>query len=167
MEVSSHAMAMHRVDGTWFAAAVFTNLGTDHLDLHGTVEEYFRAKARLFTPEMAAVGVTNIDDPHGRLLFDAASIEMVPFSAADVDDVEVRADGHAYTWRGRRVTVGLGGGFNVANSLAAATTADVLGIDADDIVAGLAAADAVPGRFERIEGARRRARRGRRLRPHA
>ena len=45
MEVSSHAMAMHRVDGTRFAAAVFTNLGTDHLDLHGTVEEYFRAKA--------------------------------------------------------------------------------------------------------------------------
>ncbi len=152
MEVSSHAMAMHRVDGTWFAAAVFTNLGTDHLDLHGTVEDYFRAKASLFTPEMAAVGVTNIDDPHGRLLSDAASIEMVPFSAADVDDVEISADGHAYTWRGRRLTVGLGGGFNVANSLAAATTADVLGIDADDIVAGLAAADAVPGRFERIEG---------------
>ena len=72
-----------------------------------------------------------------------------------------------YTWRGRRLAVGLGGGFNVANSLAAATTADVLGIDADDIVAGLAAAEAVPGRFERIEGARWQPCRGRRLCPHA
>ncbi|MET0460952.1 MAG: UDP-N-acetylmuramoyl-L-alanyl-D-glutamate--2,6-diaminopimelate ligase [Ilumatobacteraceae bacterium] len=150
MEVSSHALAMHRVDGTRFAAAVFTNLGADHLDLHGTPEEYFRAKASLFTPELAAIGVTNVDDAHGLLLLDAATIEMVPFSLADVDDLEVTADHHAFTWRGRRITVGLGGSFNVANSLAAATTAAVLGVDLDAIVAGLAAADAVPGRFERI-----------------
>ncbi|MET0326544.1 MAG: Mur ligase family protein, partial [Ilumatobacteraceae bacterium] len=83
MEVSSHALAMHRVDGTRFAAAVFTNLGADHLDLHGTPEEYFRAKASLFTPELAAIGVTNVDDAHGLLLLDAATIEMVPFSLAD------------------------------------------------------------------------------------
>jgi UDP-N-acetylmuramoyl-L-alanyl-D-glutamate--2,6-diaminopimelate ligase len=153
MEVSSHAMAMHRADGTWFAAAVFTNLGTDHLDLHGTVEEYFRAKAGLFTPGMAAVGVTNVDDAHGRLLADAAPIEMVPFSLDDIADIEVAADRHAYTWHGRRITVGLGGAFNMANSLAAATVASVLGIDDDDIVAGLAAAAPVPGRFELIAGA--------------
>ena len=54
MEVSSHALALRRVDGTRFDAAVFTNLGRDHLDLHGSVEGYFRAKARLFTPELAA-----------------------------------------------------------------------------------------------------------------
>ncbi len=152
MEVSSHAMAMHRVDGTRFAAAVFTNLGTDHLDLHGTVEEYFRAKASLFTPELAAVGVTNVDDAHGRLLLDSAGIEMVPYTASMISDVEVGADRHAYTWHGRRIVVGLGGGFNVANSLAAATTAEILGVGADDIVAGLAAAGPVPGRFELIEG---------------
>jgi len=150
MEVSSHALAMHRVDGTRFAAAVFTNLGADHLDLHGTPEEYFRAKASLFTPELTAVGVTNVDDAHGQLLLDAATIEMVPFSLADVEDLEVTADHHAFTWRDRRIVVGLGGSFNVANSLAAATTAAVLGVELDDIVAGLAAADAVPGRFERI-----------------
>ena len=69
-----------------------------------------------------------------------------------IGDVEVGADRHAYTWHGRRIAVGLGGGFNVANSLAAATTADVLGIGADDIVAGLAAAGPVPGRFELIDG---------------
>ena len=73
MEVSSHALALHRVDGTRFAAAVFTNLGTDHLDLHGTVEAYFRAKARLFTPELSAIGVANADDPHGRLLLDVGA----------------------------------------------------------------------------------------------
>ncbi len=53
LEVSSHALAMHRVDGTEFDAVVFTNLGHDHLDLHGSQEEYFRAKARLFSPEFS------------------------------------------------------------------------------------------------------------------
>jgi UDP-N-acetylmuramoyl-L-alanyl-D-glutamate--2,6-diaminopimelate ligase len=76
---------------------------------------------------------------------------MVPYSLADVADLEVTADHHAFTWRGRRLTVGLGGAFNVANSLAAATTADVLGVGLDAIVAGLASAEAVPGRFERVE----------------
>ena len=91
MEVSSHALALHRVDGTRFDAAVFTNLGRDHLDLHGTVEEYFQAKALLFQPGRAVVGVVNVDDVHGRLLVDAAPIEMVPFSRADV--VRRRGDG--------------------------------------------------------------------------
>ena len=141
MEVSSHALALHRVDGTRFAAAVFTNLGTDHLDLHGTAAEYFRAKARLFTPGLADVGVTNVDDAHGRLLLDASPIPMVPYSMADAGDLDVTADRHRFTWRGRRVTVGLGGSFNVNNSLAAATAADVLGVDLDAIVSGLEAAD--------------------------
>ena len=150
MEVSSHALSLHRVDGTRFAAAVFTNLGTDHLDLHGSAEEYFRAKARLFGPDLAELGVTNIDDPHGRLLFDAAPIEMVPYSIGDVTDVVVTADRHTFTWRGRRIEVGLGGGFNVMNSLAAATTAATLGIELDAITEGLAGVDVVPGRFERV-----------------
>jgi UDP-N-acetylmuramoyl-L-alanyl-D-glutamate--2,6-diaminopimelate ligase len=150
MEASSHALALHRVDGTRFAAAVFTNLGVDHLDLHGTPEAYFRAKARLFTPELSAVGVTNVDDAHGRLLFDAAPVEMVPYSLDDATDVVVAADHHELTWRGERLVVGLGGRFNVANTLAAATTAGVLGIEPDVIARGLAAADVVPGRFERV-----------------
>ena len=102
MEVSSHSLAMHRVDGTTFDAAVFTNLGRDHLDLHGTVEEYFRAKALLFQPGRAVVGVVNVDDTHGRLLFDAAPIEMVPYSRGDAADITVDAGSHAYTWRGHR-----------------------------------------------------------------
>ncbi len=150
MEASSHALALNRVDGTRFAAAVFTNLGSDHLDLHGSAQAYFRAKARLFTPELSAVGVTNIDDAHGRLLRDAAPIPIVPFSAVDATDVEVSASAHVFTWRGERVTVGLGGSFNVMNSLAAATAAATLGIDAATIAAGLGAAGPVPGRFEQF-----------------
>jgi UDP-N-acetylmuramoyl-L-alanyl-D-glutamate--2,6-diaminopimelate ligase len=150
MEASSHALALNRVDGTRFAAAVFTNLGSDHLDLHGSAQAYFRAKARLFTPELATIGVTNIDDAHGRLLRDAAPIPIVPFSAIDATDVEVTASTHAFTWRGERVTVGLGGSFNVMNSLAAATTGAVLGIDTATIAAGLGAAAPVPGRFEQF-----------------
>jgi UDP-N-acetylmuramoyl-L-alanyl-D-glutamate--2,6-diaminopimelate ligase len=150
MEVSSHALALQRVDGTRFAAAVFTNLGNDHLDLHGSAQAYFRAKSRLFTPELAAIGVINIDDAHGRLLRDAAPIPIVPFSAIEATDVEVSASSHAFTWRDQRVTVGLGGSFNVMNSLAAATTASVLGVPRDVVAAGLRAAGPVAGRFERL-----------------
>jgi UDP-N-acetylmuramoyl-L-alanyl-D-glutamate--2,6-diaminopimelate ligase len=150
MEASSHALALHRVDGTHFAAAVFTNLGRDHLDLHGSAQAYFRAKARLFTSELSEVGITNIDDAHGRLLRDAAPIRIVPFSAIDATDVEVSAGSHAFTWRGQRITVGLGGTFNVMNSLAAATTAAELGVEPDVVAAGLHAAGPVRGRFERV-----------------
>jgi UDP-N-acetylmuramoyl-L-alanyl-D-glutamate--2,6-diaminopimelate ligase len=150
MEVSSHALALWRVAGTWFDAAVFTNLGRDHLDLHGSVEEYFRAKARLFTPELSALGVTNVDDPYGRLLLDAAAIPMVSYSGSDATEIEVTAMGHRFVWRDRRVEVPIGGAFNVMNSLAALTTLEALGVDADDATAGVSSAGPVPGRFEVI-----------------
>ena len=155
MEVSSHALALHRVDGTRFAAAVFTNLGADHLDLHGTAEEYFRAKASLFTPELAAVG----RDQRRRRPRPAAARRRAdrrwcrtPWPTPPTS--RSRPTTTRFTWRGRRVAVGLGGAFNVANSLAAATTADVLGVDLDAIVAGLAVGDS-----------RARALRARRCRP--
>jgi len=158
LEVSSHALAMHRVDGTEFDAVVFTNLGHDHLDLHGSHEEYFRAKARLFTPSFSSLGVINVDDPHGRLIADTApsdvvgsEFRVVEYSLADISDVAVTATSHAYTWRGRRVEVPMGGDFNVANSLAALTTAVELGIDVDVAVAGVSSLATVPGRFEVIE----------------
>jgi UDP-N-acetylmuramoyl-L-alanyl-D-glutamate--2,6-diaminopimelate ligase len=150
MEVSSHALALWRVAGTWFDAAVFTNLGRDHLDLHGSVEEYFRAKARLFTPELAAVGVTNVDDPYGRLLLDAADIPMVPYARSDASEIEVTTVGHRFTWRGRNVSVPIGGTFNVMNSLAALTALEALGVDPDAAAAGVSSAGPVPGRFEVI-----------------
>jgi UDP-N-acetylmuramoyl-L-alanyl-D-glutamate--2,6-diaminopimelate ligase len=159
MEVSSHALALHRADGTRFDAAVFTNLGRDHLDLHGTQEEYFRAKARLFEQDRARIGVVNVDDVHGRLLFDAAPVEMVPFSRADVSSVTIAPGALHFTWQAGddavRIDVPMGGSFNVMNALAAATTARALGVSIDDIVVGLATLPPVPGRFERVvlEGA--------------
>lgn len=150
MEVSSHALALHRVDGTHFAVAVFTNLGRDHLDLHGTVERYFAAKAELFRPSLSAQGIANVDDPHGQLLVDAASIPMTAFSHDDLVDLRVTPTGHEYSWRGQHVQVGIGGAFNAMNSLAAATAAAALGIDPAAIAGGLRGAPAVPGRFEPV-----------------
>ncbi len=158
LEVSSHALAMHRVDGTEFDAVVFTNLGHDHLDLHGSQEEYFRAKARLFSPAFSKLGVVNVDDPHGRLLADTASSDVagsefrvVTCSADDVSEVEVTAAAHRYVWRGKRVEVPMGGDFNVANSLAALTTAVELGIDADVAIGAVSTLPIVPGRFEVVD----------------
>ena len=79
MEVSSHALHQHRVDGIRYDAAVFTNLTIDHLDYHGTVEEYFKAKARLFTPQMADRAVVNCGDEHGLRLATEARIPTVAF----------------------------------------------------------------------------------------
>jgi UDP-N-acetylmuramoyl-L-alanyl-D-glutamate--2,6-diaminopimelate ligase len=157
LEVSSHALALHRVDGTRFAAVVFTNLGHDHLDLHGSQEEYFRAKARLFSPDFAPVGIVNIDDPYGRLLADASESDspgrefrVVPISMGQVSDVVVDATSHRYRWRGLDVIVPIGGHFNVANSLAALTTAVELGVDPVVAVDALAGVAPVPGRFQLV-----------------
>ncbi|MDE3085718.1 MAG: UDP-N-acetylmuramoyl-L-alanyl-D-glutamate--2,6-diaminopimelate ligase [Acidobacteriota bacterium] len=148
MEVSSHALREERVEGTWFAAAVFTNLTQDHLDYHGTMDAYFEAKASLFSPDRAAVGVVDADDPYGARLLERAPIPMVPFGAADATDVAGDAGGTTFTWRGRRVRVALPGRYHVLNALAAATTAAVLGVPDGDIAAGLEGVTVVPGRFE-------------------
>jgi UDP-N-acetylmuramoyl-L-alanyl-D-glutamate--2,6-diaminopimelate ligase len=150
MEVSSHALALHRVSGMQFDVATFTNLGRDHLDLHGSMEAYFRAKASLFEPEQSVAGVSNIDDPYGRLLFDAAPIPMTGFGLADAADPVVGVDRLEFDWRERHVTVPLGGHFNVMNALAALTTATSFGVDPDLAVAGIGTTPPVPGRFELV-----------------
>ncbi|MDQ3146272.1 MAG: UDP-N-acetylmuramoyl-L-alanyl-D-glutamate--2,6-diaminopimelate ligase, partial [Actinomycetota bacterium] len=151
MEVSSHALVLHRVEGCTFAVAVFTNLSRDHLDFHASMEDYFAAKARLFDPGRSAVAVVNADDPHGRLLADAARIRTVRYGLDDVTGLEVGVRASTGTWRGQRLVVPLGGVFNVSNALAAATAAAELGIEPADIVGGLAEAGGVPGRFEVVE----------------
>lgn len=154
LEVSSHALTLHRVDGTHFDAVVFTNFGHDHLDLHGTPEDYFRAKAILFDIRFAPLAVINIDDTHGQLLNDVIAgnngpaMRVVTFSAAELVDVEVTATSLSYEWSGRRIHVGIGGAFNVSNSLAAVVTATELGVPLDDIISGLERLGAIPGRFE-------------------
>jgi len=151
MEVSSHALSLHRVDATWFRAAVFTNLSRDHLDFHGTMESYFEAKARLFTPKLAERAIVNLDDPYGRLLRDASTVPTVGYSLDDVDALVVGAAASTFRWRGHDVVLPIGGRFNVSNALAAAETAHVMGVDPAVIAAGLGRPLAVPGRFEAID----------------
>jgi len=148
MEVSSHALALHRVSGCRFDVSVFTNLGTDHLDLHHTMEEYFRAKASLFESNLSAAGVANIDDPHGQLLVDVASVPMEGFSMADAQHLAVAAHRLTFVWRGMPIDVPIGGRFNVGNVLAALTASETLGIDRADAAASLIDCPPVPGRFE-------------------
>jgi UDP-N-acetylmuramoyl-L-alanyl-D-glutamate--2,6-diaminopimelate ligase len=158
MEVSSHALALHRADAIHVAAAIFTNLTQDHLDFHPTMEDYFLAKRRLF--EMAPrVAVVNVDDPYGRRL--AAELPGVLTFAIDRDA----------SWRATDVRSGFGGArftaltpsgpialrtpllgrFNVSNVLAAAATVHALGVPLETIAAALPEAGRVPGRFESVD----------------
>jgi UDP-N-acetylmuramoyl-L-alanyl-D-glutamate--2,6-diaminopimelate ligase len=163
MEISSHALVLGRVDGVVFDVAVFTNLGRDHLDFHADVDEYFQAKASLFRPERARLGLVNIDDEYGRRLLLADSmIPMRTFSAlgaaADwrAEDVELSADGARFTVAGPdgvRIQGGcpLPGDFNVANALAAVAAAAEAGFDPGPVAAAIAAGGGVPGRLERVD----------------
>jgi UDP-N-acetylmuramoyl-L-alanyl-D-glutamate--2,6-diaminopimelate ligase len=155
MEVSSHALALHRADAIHFEAALFTNLTQDHLDFHHTMEEYFESKRLLFEMGPGA-SIVNVDDPYGRRL--AEDLECVTFSAAGAEadftarDVSFDAAGARFTV-GREVEVrtGLPGDFNVANALGAFAAARALGVDPEAAAEGLARAERVPGRFEPVE----------------
>jgi UDP-N-acetylmuramoyl-L-alanyl-D-glutamate--2,6-diaminopimelate ligase len=154
MEVSSHALVQHRVDAVSFAAAVFTNLTPEHLDYHHTMDDYFEAKAMLFTPDRVGLAVVNRADPWGRRLLERLDRLGVPtetFAPGDAADVELAPSRSQFTWAGQRVTINLGGRFNLANAVAAATCARALGIDPADIATGMAAVRGVRGRFEPVD----------------
>ncbi|HSS43460.1 MAG TPA: UDP-N-acetylmuramoyl-L-alanyl-D-glutamate--2,6-diaminopimelate ligase [Solirubrobacterales bacterium] len=154
MEVSSHAMTLHRADAIHFEVAVFTNLTQDHLDFHADMEDYFLAKRKLFEagPKTAIV---NVDDPYGRRL--AEEFECVTFSAegAEADysarDVSFDAGGARFSVGDMDLRTGLPGHFNVANALGAFAAAEAMGVGAEIAAAGLARAARVPGRFEPID----------------
>ena len=159
MEVTSHALALGRVEGIRYAAAGFTNLSQDHLDFHADMEDYFEAKRSLFVPERLDRGATNIDDPYGRKLFESVQVPCVSFGRspeADVraEDVELRADGSTFdlvaAGRKTRLSVSMAGAFNVYNCLAAAAIALQAGVSIEKIEAGLTSIESVPGRFESI-----------------
>ena len=159
MEVSSHALDLHRVDGTRFAVAAFTNLTQDHLDYHHTLEEYWSVKRRLFTELDVGVRVVNLDDPRGPELArdTAAQVTVGRDAAASVRAVRERREGFASTFElvtragSATVRLPLTGAFNVSNALVAAGCALGLGIELDAVVAGLESAPQVPGRLERID----------------
>lgn len=150
MEVTSHGLVQHRTDGFTFDVAVFTNLTQDHLDFHGTMEDYFAAKASLFTPEHARRGVVCADDPYGRRLLERPSLPLVAYGIDDAHELEVGAAGSRFLLDGSEVKLRLGGRFNVLNALAAAAAARHLGVTSVDIAAGLGAAEPVRGRFETV-----------------
>jgi UDP-N-acetylmuramoyl-L-alanyl-D-glutamate--2,6-diaminopimelate ligase len=141
IEASSHASAMGRLDRVRFAALVFTNLTQDHLDFHGTMEEYFAAKRQLFLAGSPLAAI-NVGDPYGRRL---ASDRPDALTFGLADDTEIGPsvlDGIDLRLRGR---------FNVENALGAFAAARLLGIDDDAIARGLESVRGVPGRFESID----------------
>ncbi len=150
LEVSSHGLAQHRVDEVDFDVSVFTNLSQDHLDFHGDMEQYFAAKASLFTPEHSVRAVVNSDDAWGRRLIEAQSIPTVAFSDASVSEVCIGPAGSTFTWRGRPVALGLGGSFNVQNAIAAACAASLVGVSDEAVATGLSQLESVPGRVEAV-----------------
>jgi UDP-N-acetylmuramoyl-L-alanyl-D-glutamate--2,6-diaminopimelate ligase len=156
MEVSSHALDQHRVDGVVFDVAVFTNLSQDHLDYHPSMEAYLAAKATLFTPEHARRGVVNADDSAGRQLAGSARIPVTRFGSgtdAQLRATDVRVDPSGISFRvgGLVVRSRLRGDFNVENCLAALAAARELGIEDGAIVRGIEALAGVPGRLEPVE----------------
>lgn len=161
MEVSSHALVMGRVDGLVFDVAVFTNLGRDHLDFHRDLDDYFAAKAALFTPERARRALVNAQDEHGRRLLERAVIPTRGFAVSGPADwraerIEASATGSAFDIVGPdigpiRSRVGLPGAFNVGNALAALAGCAEAGLELAPIAGALGEESRVPGRFERID----------------
>ncbi|MGH3071645.1 MAG: UDP-N-acetylmuramoyl-L-alanyl-D-glutamate--2,6-diaminopimelate ligase [Gaiellaceae bacterium] len=160
LEASSHAAVLHRLDRVRFDVLVFTNLTQDHLDFHGSMEEYFQAKRRLFLGAAPPPAAVNVGDLHGRNLAeeieDAARAPLVTFGFSDA--AEIRPEGLVLDGTGARFTAGgieietsLRGRFNVENVLGAVAAAILLDLDEEEIAAGVRALRGVPGRFEAVD----------------
>ena len=161
LEVSSHSLALHRVDDVAFDVATFTNLTQDHLDFHPTFDDYRAAKRRLFemTGARGGVAVLNADDPafeqlgkpvERRITFGVGN----PSAMLDAAEVELDTRGSRFTVRAvrpARFEIRLPGPFNVSNALAAIATAVALDVDVEAIAQGLYELEAVPGRMTRVE----------------
>ena len=168
LEVSSHALAMHRVDDVEFDVAALTNVTHDHLDFHGNFEEYAKTKRRLFDlvqhnrSKRPGIAVLNLDDAEGRrLASEAPSALTYSMQSSDAAlravDVELFADGSRFavpTLSSEKFTVRLPGPFNVANALAAMAIATALEIDVEAIADGLLSINAVPGRMTQVPAER-------------
>lgn len=159
MEVTSHALALSKVDAIHFDAAVFTNLTPEHLDFHGDMEAYFETKKRLF--RMCDSAVLNLDDAYGARLRDTLSCRLVTCSAmggpADYMATQIcdrGVDGNEYRLLGPQkrfsVRTPIPGAFSVINSLQAAACASMMGISASVIMTALGALSGIDGRMERV-----------------
>jgi len=169
MEVSSHALDQKRVWGIDYDVAIFSNLTREHLDYHGTMEEYFKAKARLFAclgvMKKEAVGVVNADDPWGqRILMQSIRASMYSYglkSDADVRAIDVRLEacGSSFTvespWGRIDLRLPMLGAFNISNALAALTACAARGVALETIKQALETMDPVPGRLQLVAGGRK------------
>ena len=160
VEASSHGAALRRLDRVRFDALVFTNLSQDHLDLHGSMDDYFAAKRRLFTGPAPPPAAVNVGDPHGRRLADelggAHRAPLVTFgleAPAEIrpEGLVVDAQRSRFRTAGIEIETRLRGRFNVENVLGAIAAGLLLDLDEDAIAEGIAAVDGVPGRFEAID----------------
>jgi UDP-N-acetylmuramoyl-L-alanyl-D-glutamate--2,6-diaminopimelate ligase len=160
LEASSHGSHYRRLDRVRFDALCFTNLGRDHLDLHGDMEEYFQAKRRLFTGLTPPPAVVNVGDPYGRRLADElvgahrapiVTFGLRPEAEIRADGLELGPHGSSFTAAGIRLETPLLGIFNVKNVLGAVAAATLLDLDDDAIAEGVRALGGVPGRFESVD----------------
>ena len=162
MEVSSHALALGRVDGVVFDLAVFLNFGRDHLDFHGDLDSYFAAKASLFAPARARRALLNADDPRVAGLRDRLEIPTRMFSASGrpadwrCAEVSLGADGSDFSLHGpdglqTPVSTRLAGDYNVTNALASLAAVGETGYDVRVAAVGLSRVVTVRGRLERVE----------------
>ncbi len=158
MEVSSHALAQHRVDGVIFDLAVFTNLSQDHLDFHGSMENYYAAKASLFTPARARRGIVVVDDSWGQRLAAQSGIPVVTVTSHTEReaDWQIEPGRHRSTMRlvgpdcQLEVKPRLPGHHNRINTALVAIVLHELGLPLDDLTAALQAPAGVPGRMEQV-----------------
>jgi UDP-N-acetylmuramoyl-L-alanyl-D-glutamate--2,6-diaminopimelate ligase len=160
VEASSHGSALRRLDRVRFGVLVFTNLSQDHLDLHGSMDEYFQAKRRLFTGPQPPPAAVNVGNVWGRQLADeledAHRAPLVTFGLADdaeirPEELEVTARGSTFRAGGLEIETPLRGLFNVENALGAVAAGFLLDLDEDAIVEGVASMPGVPGRFEPVD----------------
>jgi UDP-N-acetylmuramoyl-L-alanyl-D-glutamate--2,6-diaminopimelate ligase len=160
VEASSHGSALRRLDRVRFDALVFTNLSQDHLDLHGTMDDYFQAKRRLFTGAQPPPAAVNVGDEWGRrLASNLADVHRAPLvtfgldAAAEIqpEALELSAHGSRFRAAGIRIETSLRGLFNVENVLGAVAAGILLDLDEDAITAGISRVSGVPGRFEAVD----------------
>ena len=156
MEVSSHALDLHRVAGLNYDVGIFTNLTRDHLDYHKTMENYFLAKKKLF--DISKVGVINADDEYGAKLLETIPCKAVSVGTKDAElkaeDIKIEASGVDFTVRyngeAYPVSLCISGLFSVYNAVCAMAAAVSLGIDIKTAISGICTASGVKGRLERV-----------------
>ena len=153
VEVSAHAIDLHKIDGIKFEVVIFTNLTEDHLDYFKTMDNYFLAKSKLFSKRYAKFAVLNKDDYYSRLLSESINLPYVTYSNSSEADFEAsnittEKDGQTFDFNGiQKISINMLGKFNISNALASIATLSVLEISKEDIALGLKEMCQVAGRF--------------------